>query len=53
MTDIMNRMKTKIIKEFGTPCLVIDLDVVERNIQRAQKLCDKAGGGKPAAHQNP
>ena len=43
MTDIMNRMKTKIIKEFGTPCLVIDLDVVERNIQRAQKLCDKAG----------
>ena len=43
MTDIMNRMKTKIIREFGTPCLVIDLDVVERNIQRAQKLCDEAG----------
>ena len=43
MTGIMNRMKTKIIKEFGTPCLVIDLDVVERNIQRAQKLCDEAG----------
>ena len=43
MTDIMNKMKTKIIREFGTPCLVIDLDVVERNIQRAQKLCDEAG----------
>ena len=43
MTDAINRLKIEIIKNFGTPCLSIDLDVVERNIQRAQKLCDEAG----------
>ena len=53
MTDAIDRMKMEVIKNFGTPCLIIDLDVVERNIQRAQKLCDEAGGGKPSAHQNP
>lgn len=31
------------MRDFGTPCAVIDLDLVERNIQRAQSLCDKAG----------
>jgi len=43
----MNRdssaLKTAIIENFGTPCAVIDLDVVERNIKRAQTLCDNAG----------
>ena len=38
-----NFCKEKIIKEYGTPCAVIDLDIVERNIQRAQKLCDENG----------
>ena len=36
-------LKDKIIESFGTPCPVIDLDVVERNIARVQKLCDEAG----------
>ena len=43
----MNRdtsaLKTEIIENFGTPCAVIDLEVVERNIKRAQILCDNAG----------
>ena len=36
-------MKTAIIERFGTPCAVIDLDVVERNIEKAQRLCDVQG----------
>ena len=36
-------LKTKIIESFGTPCPVIDLAIVERNIARVQKLCDDAG----------
>ncbi len=36
-------LKTKIIENFGTPCPVIDMDVVERNIARVQALCDDAG----------
>ena len=43
MPDSLNEMKMEIIKNFGTPCLIVDLDVVERNIRRAQKLCDDAG----------
>lgn len=35
--------KTQIIREFGSPAVVIDLDVVERNIARAQTICDEAG----------
>ena len=35
--------KTEIIETFGTPCATIDLDIVDRNIARAQKLCDQAG----------
>ncbi|MGI9364366.1 MAG: D-TA family PLP-dependent enzyme [Rhizobiaceae bacterium] len=38
----MPTLKTKIIENFGTPCPVIDLDVVERNIARVQKICDRA-----------
>ena len=36
-------LKRTIAREFGTPAVVIDLDVVERNIARAQTICDKAG----------
>ena len=36
-------LKTTIIENFGTPCAVIDLDIVEANIARAQKRCDEAG----------
>ena len=43
MSDDTDQLKTEIIKNFGTPCAVIDLDVVERNISRAQSLCDSAG----------
>jgi len=39
----LTALKTAIIENFGTPCPVIDLDVVERNIARAQALCDAAG----------
>ncbi len=33
----------RIAREFGTPAVVIDLDVVERNIARVQAACDRAG----------
>ena len=36
-------LKTNVITRFGTPCAVIDLDVVDRNIVHAQSLCDAAG----------
>ena len=42
-TDDKTKLKTTIIETFGTPCAVIDLDVVERNIANAQALCDAAG----------
>ena len=43
MNKATSALKTEIIENFGTPCSVIDLDVVERNIMRAQTLCEKAG----------
>ncbi len=36
-------LKTRIAQEFGTPAVVIDLDVVDRNIARVQGICDAAG----------
>ena len=42
MADVEG-LKQAIIENFGTPCPVIDLDVVQRNITRAQALCDAAG----------
>lgn len=42
MSKDLTKLKTSIIENFGTPCAVIDLDVVERNIAKAQSLCDKA-----------
>ncbi|MEM7301603.1 MAG: alanine racemase [Pseudomonadota bacterium] len=43
MAGSIDTLKSEIIETFGTPCAVIDLDVVERNIARAQRLCDEAG----------
>src|SRR5499433_429530 len=39
----LERLKTEIANDFGTPALVIDLERVERNIARVQQLCDQAG----------
>jgi len=39
----IDKLKAEIAMDFGTPAIVIDLDVVERNIARVQKLCDAAG----------
>ncbi len=36
-------LKSEIVRRYGTPAVVIDLDIVERNIARAQALCDAAG----------
>jgi D-serine deaminase-like pyridoxal phosphate-dependent protein len=36
-------LKDEVARQFGTPAVVIDLDVVERNIARVQGLCDAAG----------
>lgn len=38
-----DNLKTCIAREFGTPAVVVDLDVVDRNIARVQGLCDAAG----------
>ena len=43
MTSTTKALKAAIIENFGTPCPVIDLDIVENNIARAQKWCDEAG----------
>ncbi|MGF6432640.1 MULTISPECIES: D-TA family PLP-dependent enzyme [Bradyrhizobium] len=49
-------LAAKIAKEYGTPCAVIDMDRVERNIARIQKACDQAGvANRPhiKTHKNP
>ena len=38
-----NKLKQDIIEQFGTPCAVIDLDIVDKNIAHLQTLCDSAG----------
>jgi len=40
--DKSGALKQAIIHDFGTPCAVVDLDCVDRNIARAQSLCEKA-----------
>jgi D-serine deaminase-like pyridoxal phosphate-dependent protein len=35
-------LAARIAREYGTPCAVIDMDRVERNIARIQKACDAA-----------
>lgn len=39
----VDRLKREISQNFGTPAVVIDLDIVERNIARVQAMCDAAG----------
>ena len=39
----IEKLKQSIIKNFGTPCPVIDLDIVENNIKQAQERCDAGG----------
>ncbi|MBR0874684.1 D-TA family PLP-dependent enzyme [Bradyrhizobium tropiciagri] len=49
-------LAAKIAKEYGTPCAVIDMDRVERNIARIQAACDAAGvANRPhiKTHKNP
>ena len=41
MTDDA-KLKNDITKRFGTPCAVIDLNIVDKNISRLQALCDDA-----------
>ena len=36
-------LKAEIARRYGTPAVVIDLDIVERNIARLQSLCEAAG----------
>jgi D-serine deaminase-like pyridoxal phosphate-dependent protein len=36
-------LKAEVARQFGTPAVVVDLDIVERNIARVQALCDDAG----------
>ncbi len=36
-------LASKIAREYGTPCAVIDMDRVERNIARIQAACDAVG----------
>ena len=36
-------LAAKIAREYGTPCAVIDMEKVERNIARVQAQCDSAG----------
>ncbi|WP_245479559.1 alanine racemase, partial [Hansschlegelia zhihuaiae] len=39
----MTPLAETIAREFGTPAVVVDLDVVEANIARVQAMCDAAG----------
>ena len=36
-------LAAKIARNYGTPCAVVDMDKVERNIARVQAACDAAG----------
>src|ERR1700739_2373067 len=49
-------LAAKIARDYGTPCAVIDMDRVERNIARVQAACDAAGvANRPhiKTHKNP
>src|ERR1051326_6249831 len=39
----MTELAQRIAREYGTPAVVVDLDRVERTIQRLQGRCDAAG----------
>lgn len=36
----IGNLKNIVAREFGTPAVVVDLDIVERNIARVQAMCD-------------
>jgi D-serine deaminase-like pyridoxal phosphate-dependent protein len=36
-------LKAEVARQFGTPAVVVDLGIVERNIARVQALCEAAG----------
>ena len=40
---MMDTLKEKVVREIGTPALVVDLDQVALNIARTQALCDAKG----------
>ena len=39
----LDTLKHRIARIYGTPAVVVDLDVVARNIARVQAACDAAG----------
>lgn len=41
-TPLTTPLAAKIARDYGTPALVIDMDRVENNIARVQKMCDAA-----------
>ncbi|MBV9530291.1 MAG: D-TA family PLP-dependent enzyme [Bradyrhizobium sp.] len=36
-------LAAKIARQYGTPCAVVDMDKVDRNVARIQAMCDAAG----------
>ncbi|WP_407181067.1 D-TA family PLP-dependent enzyme [Bradyrhizobium sp. STM 3562] len=49
-------LAAKIAREYGTPCAVVDMDKVERNLARIQAACDAASvANRPhiKTHKNP
>ena len=42
-TTNADMLKSEIVSRVGTPAVVVDLDIVDRNIARGQALCDAAG----------
>ena len=36
-------LKERVARTVGTPAVVVDLDIVDANIARVQKLCEDAG----------
>jgi D-serine deaminase-like pyridoxal phosphate-dependent protein len=42
MTSLTPDLARRIARDYGTPAIIVDLDVVARNIARVQGLCDAA-----------
>lgn len=43
MSADSDSLKQSVVEKFGTPCTVVDLDIVENNIANAQQRCNDAG----------
>src|ERR1700738_848484 len=43
LTQMTSPLAAKIARDYGTPAVVIDMDLVERNIARIQAACNEAG----------